>query len=209
MALGGKSSGDMVLETRHLVGLFFLMIVIFGVVFTLGYLMGRNQVEPKLRADRVNSSTRAAEVPSLKPPVPAAHPSVPAPSDWDYYRSPEPKNPAAPLDKSAKTGPAISKAAAPPAAAAAKPPSANTKSPGKIPAIPRGALVLQVAALTKEGDALALAESLQKKRFPAFVLTPADDHYYRIQVGPYLDARSAEAAQRGLEKQGFKAMIRR
>ena len=45
-----KSGGDFVLESRHLVGLFLLLVVIFGVVFTLGYLLGRSQYDSKLRA---------------------------------------------------------------------------------------------------------------------------------------------------------------
>src|ERR1700674_201938 len=45
-----KNGGDFVLESRHLVGLFMLLVVIFGVVFTLGYLMGRSQYDPKFRA---------------------------------------------------------------------------------------------------------------------------------------------------------------
>ena len=45
-----KSGGDFVLESRHLVGLFLLLVVIFGVVFTLGYLLGRSQYDTKVRA---------------------------------------------------------------------------------------------------------------------------------------------------------------
>ena len=45
-----KSGGDFVLESRHLVGLFLLLVVIFGVVFTLGYLMGRSQYDSNVRA---------------------------------------------------------------------------------------------------------------------------------------------------------------
>ena len=45
-----KSGGDFVLESRHLVGLFMLLVVIFGVVFTLGYLLGRSQYDTKVRA---------------------------------------------------------------------------------------------------------------------------------------------------------------
>src|ERR1700726_4476766 len=45
-----KSGGDFVLESRHLVGLFMLLVVIFGVVFTLGYLLGRSQYDARLRA---------------------------------------------------------------------------------------------------------------------------------------------------------------
>ncbi len=69
--------------------------------------------------------------------------------------------------------------------------------------------MLQVAALTRQADALALAESLQKKGFPAFVLTPGADHFYRVQVGPYADAQTSGAAKKGLEKAGFKAIVKR
>jgi cell division septation protein DedD len=66
-----------------------------------------------------------------------------------------------------------------------------------------------VAALTRQDDALALAEALQKKKYPAFVLTPGADHYYRVQVGPYADTQSATIARRGLENEGFKTIVKR
>jgi len=69
--------------------------------------------------------------------------------------------------------------------------------------------VLQVAALSHQGDALAMAEVLQKKRFPAFVITPGSDRFYRVQVGPYRNERSAANARRALERAGFKAIMKR
>ncbi len=77
------------------------------------------------------------------------------------------------------------------------------------PPIPRGATVLQVAALARASDALALAQALQQKKFPAFVLTPGADHFYRVQVGPYADAQAANAARNQLQNQGFKSIIKR
>src|ERR1035437_5774169 len=91
-----KSGGDFVLESRHLVGLFFLLVVIFGVVFTLGYLLGRSQYDTKLRAPSGNS-------PDANPPAAAASAKAKARSeadenlppqknsDWDFYHSGEPK----------------------------------------------------------------------------------------------------------------------
>ena len=74
--------------------------------------------------------------------------------------------------------------------------------------MPAGTYTLQVAALTKEGDALDLAKQLQKKKFPAFVLSPQTDKYYRVQVGPYVDKASADSARKGLEGAGFKAIVK-
>ena len=65
-----------------------------------------------------------------------------------------------------------------------------------------------MAALTRESDALDLASRLQKKKFPAFVLSPQGDKYYRVQVGPYADPKAAEAARKGLEDAGFKAIVK-
>jgi cell division septation protein DedD len=81
--------------------------------------------------------------------------------------------------------------------------------PLNTPPIPAGATVLQVAALVRETDALAMAQALQQKGFPAFVLTPANDQFYRVQVGPYADAKAATNARQGLEKQGFKSIVKR
>src|SRR6202035_4252676 len=91
-----KSGSDFVLESRHLVGLFMLLVVIFGVVFTLGYLLGRNQYDTKLRAVVV----KPAEVdPPVAAPVPKSKGKTDnddaAPqrtgSDCDFYHSAEPK----------------------------------------------------------------------------------------------------------------------
>jgi hypothetical protein len=59
-----KGGGDFVLESRHLVGLFMLLVVIFGVVFTLGYLLGRSQYDSRLRA--------AVGAPAESDPLPAS-----------------------------------------------------------------------------------------------------------------------------------------
>jgi len=73
--------------------------------------------------------------------------------------------------------------------------------------IPSGSIILQVAALIKQDDALALASSLQKKHFAAYVLQPQKDKYYRVQVGPFKDQKSADAAKKGLESAGFIAIF--
>jgi len=92
----------------------------------------------------------------------------------------------------------------------AKPRTASgTDSTSSASLIPKGAVALQVAALTQEGSARAMAEALQKKNFPVFVLRPSTDRYYRVRVGPYADAESARLARGRLEKEGFKAVVRR
>jgi cell division septation protein DedD len=75
--------------------------------------------------------------------------------------------------------------------------------------MPKGSLVLQVAAVTRASDALAMADALGQKGFPSFVTAPTTDNFYRVQVGPYRDDRSAESARGALDRAGFKAIIKR
>ena len=72
-----------------------------------------------------------------------------------------------------------------------------------------GAIVLQVAAVSRQGDALSVADALQRKKFPAFVVPPSVDRFYRVQVGPYHDERAADNAKAALDHAGFKAIIKR
>jgi cell division septation protein DedD len=173
-----KNGGDFVLESRHLVGLFMLLVVIFGIVFTLGYLLGRSQYDSHLRA------------------------AIGKPADEDPPA-------AAPVPKS-KGKPESTGAGSPPAAAPPKPVTPpKTSAPAGTPLVAKGAIMLQVAAVLREGDAMALAQALQQKKFPAFVITPGTDKYYRVQVGPYADAQSATNARHDLEANGFKSIVKR
>jgi cell division septation protein DedD len=55
---------------------------------------------------------------------------------------------------------------------------------------------------------MSLAAHLQRKKFPAFVVSPQGDKYFRVQVGPFSDQKSADAARKGLEGAGFKAIVK-
>jgi DedD protein len=211
-----KSGGDFVLESRHLVGLFLLLVVIFGVVFTLGYLMGRSQYDSKVRAavgpppgfDATDAPLAAKAKPKPEPETA----QVPKKSsDFDFYQSADPQSSADHLQPAPKALTASAQPAAP------KPTATSSKSaiPAKSssgtdgPLIPKGAIMLQVAAVLHQDDALALAQALQQKKFPAYVIPPAADKYYRVQVGPYQDNASATKARQDLEAKGFKSIIKR
>jgi cell division septation protein DedD len=198
----------MVMESRHLLGVFLGIVVLCGVFFTLGYVMGRTQYDTSVRA-AVNSTPRPVVDPAAKPPEKTAT-SVPGAADWNFYKAGESK---APVQALKPAEPPKTAASAPSklvsAPATSKPGLRSIPSRMKAPLIPRGAVVLQVAALTRENDALALAEALQQKEYPAFVLNSAGDNLYRVQVGPYADAKSADSARRSLERDGFKAITKR
>jgi cell division septation protein DedD len=229
---GNRGGGDRVLESRHVIGLFMLMLVFSGVFFALGYVMGRNQYDGQVRAastpratpDPVispkseigskraknspwgSSSTSTANSPSASASDSALDEKSQPSSDWGFYDAGK----TAPDDRLK------------PSAANGSPPTVNTVATSKTPArttavsskssstiaVPAGNYVLQVAALRKEADARAVASSLQKKKFLAFVVSPTTDKYYHVQVGPYPDLKSADAAKKGLESAGFKAIVK-
>jgi DedD protein len=214
-----KFGGDFVLESRHLVGLFLLLVVIFGVVFTLGYLMGRSQADSGGHVV-VASNTRRPDPPAAVPPpakvnsAPAADDTDPAKkdSDWDFYHSADPQAASDHLQPAPK--PVSAPAPAAPKPAQASPSAKDTKPPRPAPAlggslIPKGTIMLQVAAVLHQDDALALAQALQKKKFPALVLPPSTDKYYRVQVGPYADSQAAANGRKDLEANGFKSITKR
>jgi DedD protein len=257
--------GDRVLESRHVIGLFMLMLVFSGVFFALGYVMGRNQYDGQVRAamnpratpDPVvapksdvnprhsknssspsgtssasNTSSSGWGSSSASPAssggsatssgnssttsaTDSASDEAPPTSDWGFYNAgkgaPDDRLKPASGDPSATVTPS-----AVPAVATGKNPrptnvasrTANTATaPGTV-SVPAGAFVLQVAALRKDVDANSVASSLRTKKFPAFVVNPTTDKYYHVQVGPYHDLKSAEAAKKGLESAGFKAIVK-
>jgi len=224
MASGGKrGAGERVLESKHVIGLFLLMLLFSGVFFSLGYVMGRNQYDGQVRAAmNVTSKTEPSYMPKNDPATkkvaetgsaadsdPSTDSTAPA---WTFPATNGPANPEPHLDT-----PAVSRttnSAAKPISSKSKvqtqPVSArvvtkNNKTTTNAPLIPSGSYVIQVAALLRQDDALAIASNLQKKHYSVYVQTPQKDKYYRVQVGPFKDQKSADAARKGLEGEGFKA----
>src|SRR5437899_2426506 len=132
-----KGAGDFVLESRHLVGLFLLLVVIFGVVFTLGYLLGRSQYDTKLRSalGKPAETVDLRAAPSAPPSEKAAdRPATPAGGkpDWEFYHAAEPKAVQDHLESAKSTVATAQPTASKPVAstpAAPKPPAEQKPAP--------------------------------------------------------------------------------
>lgn len=220
MASGGRrSAGERVLESKHVIGLFLLMLLFSGVFFTLGYVMGRSQYDGAVRAATSGpNKLESAVLPKSEPQPKKSTEPAPAPEETDSAAKdstwfPDVKSPAAEphLEPPPKAHPASSVPASKTVNAKAKtdaipvPTPVKSSKPPAQPLIPAGAYVLQVAALLRQDDAISIASGLQKKHYVAYVLTPTKDKYYRVQVGPFKDQKTADAAKKGLESEGFKA----
>lgn len=224
MSGSSRRGGERVLESRHLIALFLGVVLLCCVFFTLGYVMGKTQyVNSPVEAASPANSPRSSLPRDAKaaPAQPAASP------EWDFYT--EKKTTDVPLKPARPTSSVPSATAAPeespatdsapansqPIARTVAPPpeprAAHTLPPSRYraPRMSRNAIVLQVAALRHESDALSLADVLQQKGFPAFVITPTSDAFYRVQVGPFPTQAVGDKAKQSLQREGFKAIFRR
>jgi DedD protein len=216
---GRRGGGERVLESRHLVGLFLGVVLLCGVFFTLGYVMGRQQYGGSVHAadaSPLRSAPPASAAASSKNKEAApANGSAPADQTWDFYPKANnaPNNHPDPAPPTRGKQPASSFSAksekpAPPVSAKALP--ASVKEPARFqpPALNKNSIVLQVAAVKVQRDALEMADAIQQKRFPSFVAMSPADSLYHVQIGPYPDMASAESAKRALEQLGFKPIIK-
>src|SRR5260370_42476103 len=106
MASGGKrgGAGERVLESRHVIGLFMLMLLFSGVFFTLGYVMGRKQIDSPVRAatdffmkpnnsvlPHAEASSKGANNPA--PPTAPTNAGAPPNSEWECYHAGDSQKP--------------------------------------------------------------------------------------------------------------------
>ena len=198
---------ELVLGNRQLLSGFFIVVLLFGVAFAMGYIVGRNST-PSQRSQTEAAAGSPVPVPKERPEsattsasaAPASTPA-PGPADSTPPQHPPAETPAAP----AATPPAQTTTpppqAAPPAAQAAPPatppaPSAETAAdaaPGSY---------WQVIATSNRTAAEALQQSLKDKGFPV-TLGPGPNNLVRVLVGPYSDTQSMGRAKTLLEAAGL------
>ena len=200
------------LEGRHVIGLFMLMLLFSGLFFTLGYVMGRDQYDGQVRAatnlrgspDRdILPKSEIAPKPSSKKAAPEAQTdAAPSNSDWEFYHAGD----------SSKTDDRLKPAASPAVVPTVGKSANSTKqinaaSKTNVATPLSAGWNLQVSATTHEADAMALANTLRKKNFPTFVQPPRGDRFYHVFVGQYADQKAVDNARKGLEMAGFKKAI--
>jgi cell division septation protein DedD len=194
-----KTDGEyeLVLGNRQLLSAFFIIVILFGVFFTMGYVVGRNSM-PAAEASVAAPSTTASAKPDAAAPAPVA------------------KQPAPVETKSPETVTAAKKAEPPPVHAAPEPkqPASSGKSAAspstEVPAVnpSPGRMYLQVAA-AGQPQANAVVETLKQKGFPALLSAGPRPDLYRVLVGPFADASTLGKAKSDLESAGFRPIVRK
>lgn len=202
--------------TGKILGVFVGLVIVCAVFFGLGYTMGKNSAVKagSLVPDASAATTADATTPDVAKPSPAvpADSAPPCPQGQDcsaapagsdqmtFYKSVEQK------DANAQLTPPPAEKSPAPAPAAAKP--AAHAPVGVSPTTAPG-FAVQVAAVTKPGDADALVDALHRKQYPAFVTTAASDKLLHVQVGPFSDIKDAEAMKARLAADGYNPILKR
>jgi cell division septation protein DedD len=185
---------ELVLGNRHLLSGFFVVALLFGVAFAMGYIVGRNSA-PSARSEAAaapNPTPRDARPQPASPAEPApAPPAAQDPGPGDAATDKPADAPAQPTTQPAREGPS----AAPPPAPAPAP--ASEPAPGTY---------WQVIAVP-QAQAEIVAKALKDKGFPTS-LGQGPNNLVRVLVGPYPDTQSLGEAKSKLENAGFHPILK-
>jgi cell division protein FtsN len=206
---------ELVLGNKQLLSVFFIMVVLLGVFFAMGYIAGRNSgpgasdAAKKGEAARpivVDNPQRASPMPEAgtqAQPRQAAQPTQP-PAESGTSTQPV----AGSQQPSAEPSPE-EQARAEPVAPAPKP-APQTASAG-TPAVAepeKGTMFLQVVA-TARPEAEVIAGTLSKRGYRTQLSPAPGGNFFRVLVGPLKDAADVARTRADLEKAGFKPIVRK
>jgi cell division septation protein DedD len=178
---------ELVLGNKQLLSVFFIIAILLGVFFTMGYIMGRNSAPMTALTPR-----EASSAPAARQDAPSA---MPQPGN-----SASANPPAQPGE-----GAAAPEAAEPPADTA-KPgePEAAEGGAAKVTQPQPGQTYVQVSSMLAQPEAEILVEVLGKKGFRAIIAPGPNEGRYRVLVGPVADSSDAGRVKADLEQAGFK-----
>jgi DedD protein len=232
--MASSDDTEITLGVGKLLGLFFLLAAICGVFFSIGYSLGKTSGREQASNDAAinasadpssTTSAVAANKPSpalaksTEPAATSSEGNPPAQQPLTFYKAvqqnstaPEPGTTAAnpnvtPEPKRAAESASTTKASSTPNPAASGPQVIAHTSPVTGP----GTIVVQIAALTREDDAVSLAGALRKKNYNVFVVNNPvnNDKFYHVQVGPFSTMADAQAMKAKLVAEGYNPIIKK
>ena len=181
---------ELILGNRQMMSVFFIVVLLFGVIFAIGYILGTNR-GPAAEVASVRRPEKAVVVPSPgrdSNPAPAADappPPAPEPNKQEEKKAepakktePKPEPPKPEVAKVEKPKPEPTKAEIKKAEKAAK------AAPAGAIGQPSPGMYLQLAA-TKREEAELEVDVLRKKGFKAMAAQhPENPILFRVLVGP-------------------------
>jgi len=198
-----KTDGEyeLVLGNRQLLSAFFIIVILFGVFFTMGYVVGRNS-SPASAASVAPATTATSQRPEAASPQQQA----PLPKQEAKESSPVETKPVTPPETKPMAPPEPQREAAARPAPRAK---AAGSSGGAVAVNPGpGNMYLQVAAVAQP-QAGIVVDTLKQKGFPAVLGQGPNATIFRVMVGPFADAAALGKAKADLENAGFHPLVRK
>lgn len=206
MAGDNEKQEEIVLGNKQLLSIFFIVVILLGVAFTIGYMIGKNTTTVSAanvpaangpaangpQPEIVTQPTRSAGPPAAAPPAAADADATPASTDVPRVVGTHPAKPfVEPATKTAEADPL--------------PPTGEAK-----PAPPVGSIgtYLQVVAL-KRGDADHMVKVLQDRGFPALLGESPKEGLFRVLVGPYGTMADVAESKQKLRAAGFDPIVAR
>ena len=188
---------ELVLANRQLLSVFFIVVILLGVFFTMGYIVGRNPSQVDVASHKPEPKPMVVESPAppQETPAPVSAPPVETPARTRPQQppaeeakvEPKPEQPA-PVKKEAPAKKEKAQDQDKPAPAAAQPASGQT--------------YLQISA-TAKAEADVMVDLLHQKKFNAIaVQVPDKPGLYRVLVGPLADG-SLNQTKSDLQSSGF------
>jgi cell division septation protein DedD len=186
------SEYELVLGNKQLLSILFLVVLLFGVFFAMGYVMGRNSA-PVDTADGRGDSDRGPLVPSTVRQ--SGRQELPEPVQIESATKVEEQQTSKEREQSESAPANAATAETTPGA----PPLVTEPQPGQR--------FLQVSAVAKP-EAELLVEVLTRKRFNALIAPGPNDRLFRVLVGPVKDEEESVQVRSDLEAAGFKPIPR-
>ena len=206
MARTEEGEFELVLGNRQLISVFLIVVILLGVFFSMGYIVGRNSAPVAVESRNVQPSKPiVVETPHTAPkdteqPPPAIEPAPQA---------------AAPDTKAGRTPPAPEKAEKKePVKAAPTPPPVQEAKPAPPPEPASSATVEQPPSgrywqvvSTGQHEAQIIAGAISKKGMKSLVAPAPKPGFFRVLIGPLGDASDVAKTRSALEAAGFKNPI--
>ena len=213
---------ELTLSTGKLLGFFFGMVVVCGIFFSLGYLVGKGSSQAVMPMIDSAANSNISSTGGAKPPAGRINPVPIASQDCtagDVNCAPPSANSSDASTGAQMTAPKDGRLASaqdagnaemtvkPEGKRASSSNSAKTSTPELANSVT--GFMVQVAAVSKQEDADALVKALRKKEYPVFVVPQADSKLFHVQVGPFAAQKDAEAMRAKLAGDGYNAILKK
>jgi len=191
---------EITLGTGRLLGLFFGLVILCALFFSVGYTLGHRSA-PETVATAGNPAPVIPETKATQAePAYKSDAETKSADELTFYKAVEQNEPKAKLD--------------PPAPRVAQVTTRTSESRPVTPEMRRAVAtgsgyMVQVAAVRKPEDADALVRALRRKNYPVLSTTGPNDKLHHVQVGPFADIKLAEATKSKLVGDGYNPILKK